>query len=111
VERSKGRTRPSLVRSSDLIPAETDWKPIDAPTPDGRFAVGNRAARAARFSDEDKHFNFLYPPEVLALLGNRVIALGRRVLYLPPTTLGGGRGRSTRLSGAASIGPMAPCPS
>jgi integrase len=33
-------------------------------------------------ADEDKHFNFLYPPEVFALLSNKEIPIGRRVLYL-----------------------------
>ena len=33
-------------------------------------------------ADEDKHFNFLSPAEVLALLRKQEIPLGRRVLYL-----------------------------
>ena len=33
-------------------------------------------------SDPAKHFNFLYPPELLALLACNTIPLGRRVLYL-----------------------------
>lgn len=39
-----------------------------------------KAYRAPK--DPDKHFNFLYPAEVMALLGNTDIPLGRRVLYL-----------------------------
>lgn len=48
-ERSHGKLRPSLPRASDLG-AQTDGKPTDARTPDGRFAAGNRQARAARFT-------------------------------------------------------------
>jgi hypothetical protein len=50
LERSHGKLRPSLVRVSDLEPTDTAPKPTDARGPDGRFAVGNRAARAARFT-------------------------------------------------------------
>lgn len=39
-----------------------------------------KAYRAPR--DPDKLFNYLYPSEVLALLANRKLPLGRRVLYL-----------------------------
>jgi hypothetical protein len=50
VERSKGKMRPSLTRASDLQSADTGPKPTEARTPDGRFAAGNRAATAARFT-------------------------------------------------------------
>jgi hypothetical protein len=49
-ERSHGKARPSLARGSDLKPADSVEKPTDARTPDGRFAAGNRTARAARFT-------------------------------------------------------------
>jgi integrase len=48
------------------------------------------AYRAAK--DPPKLFNFLYPPEVLALLGNEDIPLGRRVLYLLSTYFGWRKG-------------------
>ncbi len=48
-ERSKGKMRPSLVRGSDLRPAETDTKPTDQRAVHGHFAVGNRSAVEARF--------------------------------------------------------------
>lgn len=50
MERSKGKMRPSLVRASDLEPAESATKPTDARAPDGRFAAGNRASVGARFT-------------------------------------------------------------
>lgn len=61
-----------------------------AEIPLGLRPVGsNPVSRAYRApADEDKHFNFLYPPEVMALLrgtnakGDTVIPLGRRVLYM-----------------------------
>ncbi len=49
-----------------------------------------RAYRAPR--DPSKHFNFLYPVEVLALLGNARIPIGRRVLYLLSTYFGWRKG-------------------
>ena len=51
MERSHGKLRPALVRASDLeASGETEEKPSDARTPDGRFAAGNRTAIAARFT-------------------------------------------------------------
>src|ERR1700722_11240887 len=49
-ERSHGKMRPSLVRASDLEPGQSVAKPSDARTADGRFAAGNRASVAARFT-------------------------------------------------------------
>jgi hypothetical protein len=43
-ERSKGKMRPSLVRSSDLVTVETEANPTDGRGPDGRFAPGNRVS-------------------------------------------------------------------
>ncbi len=48
------------------------------------------AYRAAR--DEDKLYNYLYPSEVLALLANTKIPLGRRVLYLVSNYFGWRKG-------------------
>jgi hypothetical protein len=50
IEQSHGKARPTLVRASDLTAADTAPKPTDARTADGRFAAGNRAALAARFT-------------------------------------------------------------
>ncbi len=51
IERSHGKARPMLPRASDLSPVvETVGKPTGGRTPDGRFAAGNRSARAARFT-------------------------------------------------------------
>ena len=50
IEQSHGKARPSLTRASDLQPAETVEKPTEGRAPDGRFAAGNRMARAARFT-------------------------------------------------------------
>ncbi len=50
-EFSKGKMRPSLVRSSDLRPApETDAKPTEGRDVHGHFAAGNRTAVGARFT-------------------------------------------------------------
>ncbi len=49
-ERSHGKLRPALTRASDLVATESGAKPPEARTPDGRFAAGNRAALAARFT-------------------------------------------------------------
>jgi hypothetical protein len=48
-ERSKGKARPRLTRSSDLRPAETDAIPTEQRAAHGHFSVGNRSAVAARF--------------------------------------------------------------
>jgi len=50
IERSHGKARPSLPRASDLNPVESAGKPTDGRAPDGRFAAGNRASVAARFT-------------------------------------------------------------
>jgi hypothetical protein len=50
LERSHGKLRPALPRASDLEPVDTVAKRSDARAPDGRFAAGNRAAVAARFT-------------------------------------------------------------
>lgn len=50
MERSHGKSRPSLPRASDLQPNESERKPSDGRRPDGRFAVGNRASLGARFT-------------------------------------------------------------
>lgn len=50
IERSHNKARPTLVRASDLRPADTASKPAEARTADGRFAAGNRAAASARFT-------------------------------------------------------------
>lgn len=51
IEKSHGKARPNLVRASDLSPSEPpEAKPPVARTPDGRFAVGNRAAVDSRFT-------------------------------------------------------------
>jgi len=52
--------------------------------PLGLRAIGsNPVLKAYRAPpDEGLHFNFLYPPELIAMLGNRKIPVGRRVLYL-----------------------------
>ena len=52
-------------------------------------------------ADEGKHFNFLFPSEVLALLANTDIPLGRRVLYLLSSYFGWRKGtlRAFRWSG------------
>ena len=50
IEKSHGKARPSLVRSSDLQQTgETERKPSVERTPDGRFAPGNRAASGSGF--------------------------------------------------------------
>lgn len=49
-ERSKGKMRPSLVRSSDLQAPVTDAKPTDGRDAHGHFAAGNRSAVDARFT-------------------------------------------------------------
>jgi len=50
-EKSRGKARTIKARSSDLrAPSESVAKPTDARTPDGRFAAGNRASIAARFT-------------------------------------------------------------
>jgi integrase len=48
------------------------------------------AYRAPR--DQEKRFNFLYPAEVLALLANRNIPLGRRIAYLLDSYFGWRKG-------------------
>lgn len=51
IERSHGKARPTLVRSSDLQPAPgAEQKPPVARAPNGRFAAGNQAASGARFT-------------------------------------------------------------
>jgi hypothetical protein len=49
-ERSHGKSRPTLVRASDLTPADAADKPTGGRTADGRFAAGNRTGLAARFT-------------------------------------------------------------
>lgn len=49
IEKSHGKARPMLVRSGDLRTVESDGKPTDGRTPDGRFAAGNRASVGAGF--------------------------------------------------------------
>jgi integrase len=65
-----------------------------AEIPLGVRPVGSNPALAAYRApaDEEKHFNFLYPPEVLALLANEKIPLGRRILYLLANYFGWRRG-------------------
>lgn len=48
-ERSHGKARPTLPRASDLQAIETERKPTDGRTSDGRFAPGNRVARGSGF--------------------------------------------------------------
>ena len=49
-ERSHNKVRPTLVRASDLQPAESDRKPTDGRGSHGHFAAGNRLAAGARFT-------------------------------------------------------------
>lgn len=49
MERSHGKLRPALVRSSDLQTAESAANPTAGRTPDGRFASGNRVSVGNRF--------------------------------------------------------------
>jgi hypothetical protein len=50
IEQSHGKARPTLPRASDLQPGQSVAKPAESRTPDGRFASGNRASVAARFT-------------------------------------------------------------
>lgn len=47
IERSHGKTRPTLPRSSDLPNVESERKPTDGRGPGGRFATGNRLSVGA----------------------------------------------------------------
>jgi hypothetical protein len=49
-ERSKGKMRPSLVRASDLRPAEAAEKPSAQRDGHGHFAAGNRMGLGSRFT-------------------------------------------------------------
>ena len=51
VERSHGKARPTLTRASDLQAAETADKPTEPRAAHGHFAVGNRSAVGARFTN------------------------------------------------------------
>jgi hypothetical protein len=51
LEHSKGKMRPSLVRASDLRPAEADGKPTGGRAEHGHFAAGNRIGIDARFKN------------------------------------------------------------
>ncbi len=48
-ERSHGKSRPTLPRSSDLAPVETDRDPRQGRTAGGHFAAGNRVGVGARW--------------------------------------------------------------
>ncbi len=50
IEKSHGKARPMLVRSSDLRPPEAESKPTDGRGAHGHFAAGNRTGVAARFT-------------------------------------------------------------
>lgn len=49
LERSKGKLRPTLPRSSDLAPVETVRDPSEGRSAGGRFAPGNRIAQGQRW--------------------------------------------------------------
>ncbi len=49
IERSHGKTRPTLVRASDSTSSETDANPRQGRTPGGHFAAGNRLGIGARW--------------------------------------------------------------
>lgn len=49
IERSHGKARPILPRSSDLTPPEAVTKPPQGRTPGGHFAAGNRLGIGARW--------------------------------------------------------------
>jgi hypothetical protein len=50
IERSHGKARPALTRSSDLQPTEADTKPTAGRDAHGHFAAGNPIGVAARFT-------------------------------------------------------------
>jgi hypothetical protein len=49
LERSHGKLRPGLPRSGDLAVVESDRKPSDGRSANGRFAAGNPIAKGARW--------------------------------------------------------------
>lgn len=49
IEKSHGKARPTLPRSSDLASPEADAKPTDERSTHGHFAAGNRTGLDARF--------------------------------------------------------------